>query len=107
LSILLTLLFLWWVSEEIACEMFCHHPYAQYSPYSYSVNPNAPQYPFVIPTLLYRAAIGWWLPPEFSATWTRSAAWQDSSTRVVHQAAAQRTAEVMWDQSMAHDEVVR
>lgn len=107
LSILLTLLLLWWISEEIACEMFCHHPYAQYSPYSYSVNPNAPQYPFVIPTLLYRAAIGWWLPPEFSATWTRSAAWQDSSTRVVHQAAAQRTAEVMWDQSMAHDEVVR
>ncbi|KAF2033721.1 hypothetical protein EK21DRAFT_41297, partial [Setomelanomma holmii] len=105
-SILLIFLVLWWISEEIACEMYCHHPYAQYSPYPFSVNPNAPQYPFVIPTLLYRSVLGWWLPPEFAATWTRDAAWQDSSAHVVQQA-AQRTVEMEWDQSMAHDEVVR
>ncbi|KAH7077692.1 hypothetical protein BKA63DRAFT_270053 [Paraphoma chrysanthemicola] len=107
LSIVLTTLLLWWISEEIACEMFCHHPYAQYSPYPYSVNPNAPQYPFVIPSLIYRSVVGWWLPPEFAATWTQDTTWQDSSTRVAQQVAAQRTVEVEWDQSMAYDEVVR
>jgi hypothetical protein len=108
LSLFALVLFTWWISEEVACEMYCHHPYAKFSPYAFSVNPNAPKFPFVIPTLVYRGVTGW-VPPGFayaasggfgseSAGATQSVAWATQS---------QVVEEVVWDQSMMHDEVVR
>jgi hypothetical protein len=87
--------------------MYCHHPYAKFSPYAFSVNPNAPKYPFVIPTLAWRGATGW-VPDGYayaasggfgaSAGTTSTAAWAAQS---------QVVEEIVWDQSMLHDEVVR
>lgn len=86
LGIFLTALAVWWLSEEIAwyvsflywysnfyewkhqtntktSEFYCHPQYATSSPYPFSVNMNAPRYPFVLPTLFYRSFIRmWWLP---------------------------------------------
>jgi hypothetical protein len=107
LSLIALVVFVWWVSEEVACEMYCHHPYAKFSPYAFSVNPNAPKYPFVIPTLAWRGATGW-VPDGYayaasggfgaSAGATSTAAWAAQS---------QVVEEIVWDQSMLHDEVVR
>jgi hypothetical protein len=111
LSIFMLVFMIWWISEEIACELYCHHPYANYSPYSFSVNPNAPQYPFVIPTLVYRNLM-WWLP--FS--WTGTGMLGTINSAGLHQSATSTAAwatqsqvidEVVWDQSMLHDEVIR
>jgi hypothetical protein len=47
-------------------ELFCQPVYAYSSPYPFGVNPDAPQFPFVLPTMLYRTFFqGWWTP--FSA----------------------------------------
>lgn len=44
--------------------------YAQSSPYPFAVNMNAPQYPYVIPTLIYRNFIkAWWLPLSSFISW--------------------------------------
>jgi hypothetical protein len=112
LGILMLVFFLWWISEEIACELYCHHPYANYSPYGFSVNPNAPQYPFVLPTLAYRTLF-WWLPPGFAL---RGSLFGGHDAAAVQQSASSTAAwtmnsriaeEVVWDQSMLHDEVIR
>lgn len=47
-------------------EFFCQPAYAYSSPYPFAVNPDAPQFPFVLPTLLYRTFVQAWLAP-FSA----------------------------------------
>jgi hypothetical protein len=47
-------------------EFFCHPAYAYSSPYPFAVNADAPQFPFVLPTLLYRTFVQAWLAP-FSA----------------------------------------
>jgi hypothetical protein len=110
-SIALLVLIAWWVSEEVACEFYCHHPYANYSPYAFSVNPDAPQYPFVIPTLVYRG-LTCWLPPG----WTGSSTSSQNNLARLHQGAthtavwatqSQAVEEAVWDQSMLHDEVIR
>lgn len=70
LGIFLTLFLAWWLSEEIACEIYCHHAYAYSSPYPFSVNMDAPIYPFVIPTLIYRHFIkAWWVPLYSCLSW--------------------------------------
>lgn len=113
LSILLLVLFTWWVSENIACEFYCHHPYAAYSPYPFSVNPDAPQYPFVIPTLIYRNFFSWipfagWSGSGFYGTQTSAAAHYGASSTAAWAAQTTQIAdEVVWDQSMLHDEVIR
>lgn len=76
LGIALTLFLAWWISEEIACEIYCHHAYAWSSPHPFSVNMNAPQYPFVLPTLFYRNFIRfWWLPIWSCLRWIYSSIW--------------------------------
>lgn len=111
LSILLLVLFTWFISEEIACEFYCHHPYANYSPYSFSVNENAPVKPFVLPTLAYRTLF-WWIPrsawgSSFGGHGTATATPQGASTVEAWAAKTQIAEEMVWDQSMLHDEVVR
>ncbi|KAE8837231.1 hypothetical protein PTNB73_08135 [Pyrenophora teres f. teres] len=76
LSIFLIGLFMWWVGEEIACEIYCHPTYAYSSPYPFSVKPNAPKYPYVLPTLVYRSCIrDWWVPISSFFGWIAATAW--------------------------------
>ncbi|KAF1947845.1 hypothetical protein EJ02DRAFT_6574 [Clathrospora elynae] len=76
LGIFLSFFFMWWISEEIACEIYCHPLYARSSPYPFSVNMNAPRYPFVIPTLIYRAFIKeWWSPIYSFFSWIGATMW--------------------------------
>ncbi|KAF1959633.1 hypothetical protein CC80DRAFT_405502 [Byssothecium circinans] len=62
LSILLLSLLAWFIAENIACEIWGHREYA--SSYShYGIRWNAPQFPYVIPTMIYRHLIRlWWRP---------------------------------------------
>ncbi|KAH4004407.1 hypothetical protein HBH64_054440 [Parastagonospora nodorum] len=108
LSILLLILFTWWVSEEIACEMYCQHPYANFSPYRFSVNENAPRFPFVIPTLVSRNLF-WWMPSPVWSGYEAAAALQQGarSTAAAWEARSHVAEEVVWDQSMLRDEVIR
>ncbi|KAF3037336.1 hypothetical protein E8E12_004569 [Didymella heteroderae] len=66
LGILLTLSFIWWASETVACELYCHPEYASYSPYPFAVNMDAPKRGVVIPTLVYRALFKNWATPILS-----------------------------------------
>ncbi|PZD40062.1 hypothetical protein A1F97_05390 [Pyrenophora tritici-repentis] len=76
LSIFLIALFMWWVGEEIACEIYCHPTYAYSTPYPFSVQPNAPKYPYVIPTLVYRSCIrDWWVPISSFFGWIATTIW--------------------------------
>jgi hypothetical protein len=115
LSLLMLLLFLWWISEEIACELYCQHPYATYSPYTFSVNPHAPQFPFVIPTLAYQNLF-WWIPSGSLVSWIGSSVFGNHKLDAMHQGASSTAAwatksqiaeEIVWDQSMLLDEVIR
>jgi hypothetical protein len=112
LSILMLALFLWWISEEIACELYCQHPYATYSPYSFSVNPNAPEFPFVIPTLAYQTLF-WWTSSGSPGNWIGGSVFgyknavEGVSSTATWAATSQIAEEVVWDQSMLHDEVIR
>ncbi|KAF2644705.1 hypothetical protein P280DRAFT_546139 [Massarina eburnea CBS 473.64] len=62
LSLALLSFALWYAAESVACELWGHKQYASsYS--SYGVRWNAPQYPFVLPTMLYRSIVQpWWRP---------------------------------------------
>jgi hypothetical protein len=60
LSILLLTLLIWWISEEVACEFYCHYPYASYSPHQFSVRANAQQLLFVLPTFFYMTFVRAW-----------------------------------------------
>ncbi|CAO2647909.1 Nn.00g088310.m01.CDS01 [Neocucurbitaria sp. VM-36] len=131
LGIFVVLFFTWWISEEIACEIYCQPMYAQYSPYPFSVYMNAPQYPFVIPTLVYRNFVkAWWLPLSSFVSWIWTIMYngiigsEDISTQTVlaeaYRAAsstgkrvwrvssqnAQPTEELDWDLSMGDDQLV-
>jgi len=141
LSILLMVTFLWWISEEVAwyvaltvcvgqecganpsaSEFYCHHAYTNYSPYPYSVNPDAPEFPFVIPTLFYRSFIRFWWTPVWSLiTWLWTSTFDaDATTRLASESLEARlptltvitgpspiAEEATWEQSMMNDEVVR
>jgi hypothetical protein len=113
LSILLLVFFTWYVSEEIACEFYCQHSYANYSPYEFSVNENAPVKPFVLPTLAYRTMF-WWIPTSVfgggvGGYGAATAIHNQGESRTVGAWAekSQISEEMVWDQSMLHDEVVR
>lgn len=111
LSILMLVIVVWLVSETIACEFYCHHPYAASSPYAYSVNPDAPQYLYVIPTLIYRTFFSWipfagWSGGGLYGSRNAAAQYSVSST-AAWATQSQAADEVVWDQSMLHDEVIR
>ncbi|KAH7400869.1 hypothetical protein DE146DRAFT_755312 [Phaeosphaeria sp. MPI-PUGE-AT-0046c] len=112
LSILLLAFVVWFVSENIACQFYCHHPYADYSPYAFSVNPDAPQYPFVIPTLIYRTFFSWipyagWSGIGMDGSQNAGAVHYSASSTAAWATKSQIADEGVWDQSMLHDEVIR
>ena len=93
LGLFLLTVFTWWVSEEIAwyvqpaamkdyanavdSELYCHPLYAQSSRHPFSVNMDAPEFPFVLPTLIYRNFIRvWWLPVSSFLSWIVTAVWR-------------------------------
>ncbi|KAH8732595.1 hypothetical protein GQ44DRAFT_735452 [Phaeosphaeriaceae sp. PMI808] len=112
LSIFVIAFLVWWISEEIACDLYCHQSFANYSPYPYSVNPDAPQFPFVIPTLVYRSLAGW-IPLSSVAGWIGSTSISKNdfapgaSSTAAWAGREQLAEEIVWDQSMLHDEVIR
>jgi hypothetical protein len=60
-GILLLTWLLWNLLENLLCYHYCHPLYAEYM-VGYGVNPDAPRYPFVIPTLLFRPLRPVWKP---------------------------------------------
>ncbi|KAI4662364.1 uncharacterized protein J4E79_004653 [Alternaria viburni] len=131
LSIFLIILFTWWISEEIACEMYCQPMYAYSSPHPFSVNMKAPKFPFVIPTLIYRTFVqGWWVPISSFFSWIAATMWSlffgfeeaqavnysasqtikaGSTMRESHwisDEAAKLMEEKGWDHSMFEDEIL-
>ena len=69
LSILLLTFITWFVLENICCEIWGHHTYAS-SYKEYGVVWGAPEYPYVLPTMTYRAFIRpWWQPLYTCARW--------------------------------------
>lgn len=52
---------LWYILENILCYNYCHPLYAEYM-IGYGVDMDAPVYPFVIPTLLFRPLRPIWKP---------------------------------------------
>jgi hypothetical protein len=61
LGILTILWALWNALENLLCMYYCHPLYAEYM-VGFGVNPDAPEYPFVIPTLLFRPFRPLWKP---------------------------------------------
>lgn len=61
LGILVLLWALWNALENMLCMYYCHPLYAEYMT-GFGVNPDAPEYPFVIPTLLFRPFRPIWKP---------------------------------------------
>ncbi|KAI4929951.1 hypothetical protein J4E85_004572 [Alternaria conjuncta] len=131
LSIFLIILFTWWISEEIACEMYCQPMYAYSSPHPFSVNMKAPKFPFVIPTVIYRTFVqGWWVPISSFFSWIAATMWSvffgfeeaqavnysasqtikaGSTMRESHwisDEAAKLMEEKGWDHSMFEDEIL-
>ncbi|KAI4668180.1 uncharacterized protein J4E78_002004 [Alternaria triticimaculans] len=131
LSIFLIILFTWWISEEIACEMYCQPMYAYSSPRPFSVNMKAPKFPFVIPTVIYRTFVqGWWVPISSFFSWIAATMWSvffgfeeaqavnysasqtikaGSTMRESHwisDEAAKLMEEKGWDHSMFEDEIL-
>ncbi|KAF3483796.1 uncharacterized protein GIQ15_03120 [Arthroderma uncinatum] len=49
----LLIFFTWWIAEFLMCDYYCHPLYAVKCERN-CLNPNAPRYPFVIPTMLWR-----------------------------------------------------
>lgn len=52
---------LWHILENVLCSYYCHPLYAEYM-HGFGVDPDAPRYPFVIPTLLFRPLRPVWKP---------------------------------------------
>ncbi|KAF2445218.1 hypothetical protein P171DRAFT_315896, partial [Karstenula rhodostoma CBS 690.94] len=69
LSIFLLAFLTWFILENICCEIWGHHPYAS-SYKGYGVVWGAPEYPYVLPTMTYRAFIKpWWRPLHAGLSW--------------------------------------
>lgn len=69
LSILLLTFVTWFILENICCEIWGHDTYAS-SYKGYGVVWGAPEYPYVLPTMTYRALIKpWWRPLNAFLSW--------------------------------------
>ncbi|KAF2153330.1 hypothetical protein K461DRAFT_267923 [Myriangium duriaei CBS 260.36] len=64
----------WWVLEFTACEMYCRQEYAT-TMIGYGVDPFAPEFPFVLPTLLFRPFEWAWGPLLWIISTFAQAAW--------------------------------
>ncbi|KAF2733039.1 hypothetical protein EJ04DRAFT_469061 [Polyplosphaeria fusca] len=121
-TIALVSLFVWYIAESTACFNVCNLPYAPTGrPAPYGVYWDAPIFPFVLPTLLYRNTIRpFWRPFWALLTWiwrTASKSFFDDDvvqsvtlktarqfTRTVF--AASQTADAEADFSMNDDELL-
>ncbi|KAG9192288.1 hypothetical protein G6011_11022 [Alternaria panax] len=117
--------------EDQVDELYCQPMYAYSSPYPFSVNANAPKYPFVIPTLVYRTFVqGWWVPISSFFSWIGATMWgcffgfqgahvvnhstsqtiRDTETvretRWISEEAVKLMEEKGWDHSMFEDEIL-
>lgn len=73
LGLLTTIFLLWHLVENLLCWQYCHPLYAE-TMIGYGVDPDAPRYPFVIPTLLFR---------PFRPIWKPALAWLHASFMTV------------------------
>jgi hypothetical protein len=60
----------WYLLENFLCYHYCHPLYAEFMK-GYGVDPDAPRYPFVIPTLFFRPLRPIWKP---ALKWTEATA---------------------------------
>jgi len=58
----------WYTVESLLCWRYCHKLYGS-SMHGFGVNPDAPRFPFVIPTLLFRPLKFVWEPAFGSLAW--------------------------------------
>ncbi|KAM0721206.1 hypothetical protein Q7P37_003493 [Cladosporium fusiforme] len=61
LGMLTTISIMWYLVENLLCYQYCHPLYAEWM-VGYGVDPDAPRYPFVIPTLFFRPFRPIWKP---------------------------------------------
>ncbi|KAF2724595.1 hypothetical protein K431DRAFT_282023 [Polychaeton citri CBS 116435] len=66
----------WFVSETTLCSFFCH-PMEAITMEGYGVNPDAPRFPFVIPTLFFRPTRWLWKPLFDAFAAILSLMWQE------------------------------
>jgi hypothetical protein len=59
----------WYLTETTLCAYYCHQTYAV-EMVGYGVDPDAPEYPFVIPTLLFRPFEPIWRPVLQYLAWS-------------------------------------
>ncbi|KAK5125677.1 hypothetical protein LTR85_011951 [Meristemomyces frigidus] len=59
----------WYILELVLCRYYCHPLYGS-SMVGYGAYPNAPQFPWVIPTLLFRPFKFIWEPASESLAWS-------------------------------------
>ncbi|KAG8626662.1 hypothetical protein KVT40_005607 [Elsinoe batatas] len=72
---LLTAAFLtWYLLETTACTIWCHPQYA-HDMTGFGVNPDAPRYPFVLPTILFRPVRWLWHPITSTLVWVVGQIW--------------------------------
>lgn len=68
LGLLLLASVAWYITESLLCRQFCHKLWAE-TMIGYGVDPNAPRFPFVIPTLLLRPFKPVWEPVLGNSAW--------------------------------------
>ncbi|GAB7349900.1 hypothetical protein MBLNU459_g0590t1 [Dothideomycetes sp. NU459] len=59
---------IWLASETTLCSIYCHPTYA-YKMRGYGVDPTAPRFPYVVPTLLFRPFAPLWRPVLAALAW--------------------------------------
>jgi hypothetical protein len=139
LSIFLTVFFVWLIGELVAwyvphsssklreeeadqanSTIWCHPSYTNFSPCHYGVCPNAPQFPFVVPTMMYRniirplySCLTWLGTSMFGIDETVHTTTASAMNRVTTTIGWARTTsthlaeEVVWSERMAYDEVLQ
>ncbi|KAF2274141.1 uncharacterized protein EI97DRAFT_460533 [Westerdykella ornata] len=113
LSIALITFWIWFISENLACERYCHKLYAS-EMVGYGVVWDAPRYPFVLPTLLWRNLVRpvgapiWnliaWLYEDEAVKEHATATAGRAATRIFRQRYTGETFEP--DLSMGDDEII-
>ena len=126
LSISLIIIVTWFVLENVAwyvpdvriqptdvltrnSEIWCHYPYAS-SYQGYGVTWNAPKFPYVIPTVIYRNFIRvWWRPiwGIFCWIWTAIAACFWGSTTQARDAVTSASATVTTNSIFSTEQAIR
>ncbi|PNS15831.1 hypothetical protein CAC42_4283 [Sphaceloma murrayae] len=70
----LALVAAWWALENAACAAWCQPRYATRMA-GFGVDPSAPRYPFVVPTMLFRPLRWLWRPVTSTLVWLLGQLW--------------------------------